>query len=135
MPIPKTPTAILERRGSFDRNPQRRPKAEPKPRGKIGDPPEHFNAAEVDCWNEIIQYSPRGVLTSADRFHLEQAARFLANLRAKAKGRKALTGGEIKSFVTLFGLMGLNPSDRSKVSVIDPGGEDAIAAAVESCFN
>jgi hypothetical protein len=71
MPRPRTPTAVLAARGSFDKNPQRLRdrENEPESAGSLGEPPPEFMIQEPDTgyqeaerlrkiWYEIAEEGP-----------------------------------------------------------------------------
>lgn len=122
---PPKPTAAHELSGSFERHPERKAarKREPKPRGPLGGPPPSFNAETTTgsrllaIWQELVDQVPAGVLTSADRWHVELACRLMHRVRflpAKA--------GDYSRLDVLLGKMAMNPSDRSKVNVTPGAG-------------
>lgn len=115
MSRPRTPTNVLELRGSFKRNPQRgRARInEPEPAGDIGDPPEHLTAVERGCWVELVGLCHEGVLCAADRPFLEYGARVFAQLRADPFIDTKLA----TRFETICGRLGMTPADRSKVQI------------------
>ena len=80
---PRKPTAVLEATGAFRKNPQRAAARanEPKPNGPIGKPPAYFDAAHKKVWKELVGESQRGVLTKADRKHLELTTRLTCRMR------------------------------------------------------
>lgn len=81
---PRTPTAVLEAKGAFRKDPQRAAtrKNEPKPDGVIGNPPDYFDETHKEIWWELIGEAPKGVLTKADRKQLELTVRLTAKMRA-----------------------------------------------------
>lgn len=85
---PRTPTAVLEAKGAFGKNPQRGVVRahEPRTNGPIGAPPSYFDAFHKAAWKELVDESPKGVLAKSDRKHLELTVRLLCKMRA-APGR------------------------------------------------
>lgn len=124
---PRKTTQQHELSGSFDTHPERKAARalEPIPHGPLGASPACFTAAGgcpeeeserlVAIWDEIVSEVPPGVLTICDRKHLELACRLLNRIR-KDLGKS----GDYSRLDVLLGKMGMNPSDRSKVSVV-PG--------------
>jgi len=110
---PRTPSAILELRGSYRKNPQRRRHPEPQPSGPLGKPPRLLAREERRAWRDIERITPPGVLTVADRWLVEIAARLMAKMR----GPKGLRPGERTQLIQCLSKMGLTPADRSKVGV------------------
>lgn len=124
---PRTPSNILDARGAFDKNPNRRRVDEPEPNGDIGDPPERFNAAERAAWAEIIGACTQGVFCQSDRIAVEVAAVLLAMFRADPAGIPAAKLVRLDSLLARFGM---TPSDRSKVSAPKAKAENPFAALV-----
>lgn len=117
MARPKTPTRILDARGSFRKHPERRRDGEPEVKNPLGAVPESLTSGEIACWNEIVSYSPVGVLTEADRLAVELAACLLAEFRDDRAGFAAGKMGRLQS---MLGQFGMNPSDRAKLSIEKP---------------
>jgi hypothetical protein len=82
MSRPRTPTAVLELRGSFKNHPERAKEraGEPRPTEPLGDPPKRLKRADKAAWREMQEHG--FWLTSADQFLVEIAA----NLMAKHRG-------------------------------------------------
>ena len=114
---PRTPTKILELKGAFKRHPERKRTNEPRPAGKIGNPPKHFSRELKAAWREIVKLTPEGVLTSADRIHLEVMSHLLVEFRANPEGFSA---AKLTRLDAMFSKVGLNPCDRSKVVIPGP---------------
>lgn len=114
---PRTPTNILALKGSFKKNPKRLKARENEPVNKnpIGKPPAWLTALEKKAWRILVKDSIHGVLGEADRTWLELACELYAK---KIEG--TLKSIERSQLMTLLGRMGLNPSDRSRVSVPVP---------------
>lgn len=117
MSRPPKPTALLSP-DAFKRNPQRTRKNEPQSNGPLGQPPERLSAEERAAWRELAGNTPEGVLTRADRTWVEIAARLLARLHKEGiGGRFGLNVGELSQINNFLSKMGLNPSDRTRLSV------------------
>ena len=117
MARPRKPTNVLELKGAFAKNPQRRRTEEPEPEGEIGDPPEGLSEAERACWLEVVDLAHKGTLCRTDRMVVEHLARVLAELRASEEYVK--TDLMIR-FEMCLGRLGMTPADRSRVSVRKP---------------
>ncbi len=117
MARPRKPTAALELRGAFKKDPQRKAAraAEPKPDGAIGDPPDAMGADERKLWGELAGYG--FWLTNADRLMLEIAVKLMVLFR----GDK-LDGGGISKLIATLAKLGFSPTDRSKVQA--PGAKE-----------
>ena len=122
---PRKPTALLELTGAFKRNPQRwRARSnEPKPTGPIGDYPSDRAVTPADIWDELVIQCAPGVLQKYDRVALEMTADLLAKYRASQigpDGARCFPSIDTKYIALLDKLLarfGMNPSDRTKLSV------------------
>ena len=114
---PRTPTNVLEMRGAFIHNPNRRDEraGEPKDDRPLGDPPEYFNVDQIRAWNELADRG-RSWLGYPDGMLLELAALQLAALRMLAAlvPTSVLKAGGTDLANTLTKL-GFPPSERSKI--------------------
>lgn len=130
---PRKPTNLLQLTGAFKKNPARgrSREYEPKPEGELGGPPECWDAETsegerlIAIWEELVANVPEGVLTSADRFHVELTCRLMRRVRSGFG--KTSDFGQLN---VLLGKMGLNPSDRSRVATVEaekPGALDVFA--------
>ena len=108
MARPRTPTKVLEMRGSYKRNPNRR-REEPDVSGPLGDPPAYFSGAELAAWNEIASGAPRDVLTGSDHITVELAARLLADSRVNWV---VFTAAKLARLEAMLGKFGMSPADR-----------------------
>ncbi|MDW9467233.1 terminase [Sinorhizobium meliloti] len=117
MARPRKPTAALELKGAFKKDPQRKTarKNEPRPNGPVGAAPEHFDADERRLWDEFAGYG--FWLTDADRLMLEIAVKLMALFR-----KNALDGGGISKLIGALAKLGFSPTDRSKVQA--PGAKE-----------
>lgn len=122
MPAHRIPTATLERRGSFKKDPQRgrARKNEPRINGPIGPPPARLTQKQQECWYEIVNDAAEGVLARSDRFIVEIAAYLLAMLR----GRGNPPAFVVPQLRACLASMGMTPGDRSRVNA-DPAKPDA----------
>src|SRR3954469_23229423 len=50
MPRPRLPTPVHELKGTYLHDPRRRGKAEPKPRGPLGPPPDCLDEVQTQAW-------------------------------------------------------------------------------------
>ena len=114
---PRKPTSILEFKGAYKKNPQRRRKAEPKPTGKVGRAPMYLDKVQQKAWRDIIKQCHPGVITQMDRAALEIAARGLAYLRTT----KEFKISELRGVMFMLGKFGLTPADRSNLIIMRPG--------------
>lgn len=112
MPAHKMPTAVLEARGSFKKDPQRRPKAEPEPTGGIGPAPKHMSELESAVWDELVSNCAPGVLANMDKMHFEITVKLAVKMRYEWE---KMSCAEMSQLTKNLGLMGMNPVDRSRV--------------------
>lgn len=117
MARPRKPTAALELKGAFKKDPQRADarKNEPKPDGEIGFAPPHFDSDEAELWGELASYG--FWLTNADRLMLEIAVKLMVMFRGNS-----LDGGGISKLIAALAKLGFSPTDRSKVQA--PGAKE-----------
>jgi hypothetical protein len=71
MPARRKPAQILELRGAFKANPERRRPPEVAGNGDLGDPPKRFNALERRIWRDLKAQLPPGIATGSDRVAFE----------------------------------------------------------------
>lgn len=119
----RKPTAVLQLTGALERNPGRYydRATEPKSLDELGEPPKRLTAQQKEAWDEIANNCPCGVLTKADRHSLEMTAVLLAEFWANGA---EMQGTHLSLLNTLFAKLGLNPSDRSRVTVPRPQKEN-----------
>lgn len=122
MSRPRKPTAILEAVGAFERNPNRRRPNEPIPRTGVGGAPEALSCDFATVWDEIIDMVPCGVLGNSDRAWIEITARMLCEYRRDPEG---MTGAKLRQLHIFLSKLGLNPSDRSRLSLIPEPEEES----------
>jgi phage terminase small subunit len=115
MSRPRTPTAILDTKGAFLANPQRKREGEPQPAGSIGSAPKHFSQDEKKIWREFVRTLAPGVGKSSDRLAAELIVRLILKERART-----ITSTERGHLILLVGRFGLTPADRAKISVEAP---------------
>lgn len=110
----------LERKGAFDKNPQRaRERAlEPVVSGSLGPPPATFTnpnsptaREHLEAWNELLEETKEVLITSADRGHFEMTAR----LRVRCR-RPGASTGDFAQLNKYQSQLGLNPASRSLVN-------------------
>jgi hypothetical protein len=108
----RTPTAILESRGSFI-NHQNRKEAragEPVVTKRLGSPPKSFTDEQKQTWREFAKMVPAGVATYADRWAVEIVVCAMAKFRSGT-----IAGAERAQLTSLLSKFGLTPADRSRV--------------------
>lgn len=125
MARPNLPTQLHEISGNYKKNPQRRPQNIIQPKAGVGPAPENPSQDWRECWDEIVGQVCLGVLGDSDRIWLERAAKLLA--QSRTPGEK-WTGAEEKSLQTYLSRFGMNPADRSKITIGQPEDSDDPAA-------
>jgi hypothetical protein len=112
MARPRKPTAEMELKGAFKKDPKRR-RVDPKTSGPIGNPPPSMGLELHATWYELAEQAPIDVLRSADRALLELAARLLFRIRKMPLD--ALEPAVFGQLIKCLSAMGMTPVDRSKV--------------------
>lgn len=114
MARPRTATAILEARGAFQKDPQRK-RVDPKPTGELRkNPPAHLTQEQQRPWRRIVKSAPAGVLMNSDKILLDMAACLLAEYQRDPDG---MVTSRIARLETQLGKFGLSPSDRARIGV------------------
>jgi hypothetical protein len=112
MARPRTPTAVLELRGAFKRNPNRKKERQTEPivTTPLPEPPGYLTADTTAAWQEMRE---RGWwLTSADRFLVEIAATLLARYRGDS-----VKSGDVSQLIGLLGKIGFSPKERGSLNL------------------
>jgi phage terminase small subunit len=125
MSRPKTPTRILESKGSFKKDPQRARPNEPEVTTPIGNAPDYMTPEQIAAWRELVSAAPPLVLTGSDRVTLEMACCLLAEFRADPGEFLAAKLTRLQSLLAQFGM---SPSARASMGVSKPKKENAFAA-------
>jgi hypothetical protein len=106
----RIPTAVLELRGAFMRNPNRRRKFEPLVTTALPEPRPSLPKPVRLAWLEM---QSRGYwLTSADRFLVEIAATLMARYRFEE-----MKSGDVSQLIQLLGKIGFSPKERSGLNL------------------
>ena len=110
----RTPTNILELKGSFKKDPKRLVERgeEPLNANPIGDAPDWLSEDEVIAWNEIVHDAIDGVLGEADRLAVANASVLCSNIKIKEASAQ-----EQNLFNKYLGQFGMIPSERSKINM------------------
>lgn len=114
MPTPRLPGTVLDARGSFRKNPNRKRNDAVDDR-EIGSAPAHLDAQHAAAWAEIVDNSIPGTLGRSDRIAVEITARLLVKVRDGVA-----TSGETALLANLQARFGGTPADRSRVSAPQP---------------
>ena len=110
----KTPTRVLEARGSFRKDPQRKREGEPECREPLGSPPDSLAKDEREAWQEIVTRAPVGVLTAADWQAVVLASKLYAEAMRDFSGMNAARLSRLHS---ILGDFGMTPSARASLSI------------------
>lgn len=108
----RTPTSILESRGSFISHKNRKDAraGEPVVTKILGSPPKTCTDEQKKLWREFAKIVPAGVATYADRWAVEIVVCAMAKFRAAT-----ISGAERGQLTSLLSRFGLTPADRSRV--------------------
>ena len=118
MPRPALASAIHELRGTYKVNPERRRLKEPEVSGEFDiTPPKGLAKDEKECWKEIVESAPKLVLTKCDRILVESTAVLVAEFRRLKCDQ---TAARLNRMIYNLGLLGMTPSDRTKLQVEKP---------------
>lgn len=113
MPKPRTPSAVLEARGAFAKDPAR--KREDFTSGDFDAvPPAYFDEGQQSAWREIVGLLPPSVLQSTDRMAVELTARLIARFRSMNDADVSMA--QVAQIRTALASLGMTPADRSRVS-------------------
>ena len=124
MPRKKTPTRILDARGAFKKDPQRKREGEPQVTDSLSAPPDDFTPAEAKAWHMIASKAPLGVLMDADWPSVVMASILWAEFRADPA---AFNTSRLTRLHAILGNFGLNPSDRASLNIEKPRTENQFA--------
>lgn len=109
MPRPRTPSNILDLRGSFDKNPNRRRQDHPGVGAFNKSPPAHLPQEVVRAWNAVVSRVPMEAMSGSDELAVEVCATLLASWWL-TKDMDAL-----KELRQWFAQLGLTPVARTKI--------------------
>lgn len=109
MARPRTPAKILELRGAFKQNPQRRREDSEGGAPFERDPPPHLPQGAVAAWHYVVARLPKITLFNSDEVAVEIAAKLLAQFW--------LTGDldTIKELRQWLDKLGMTPRARTQI--------------------
>lgn len=110
MPV-RLPSAVLEARGTFIKNPDRR-RTDAISEGELGEAPDYFNPDQTQVWNEIKSQLPTGIAKSADRMWVEIASVLMLRFRTEKTHAT-----NISLLMTALARLGMSPIDRSRCAM------------------
>ena len=111
MARPRTPTNVLDARGAFKKNPQRK-REDAQTAGPLSRAPGGIPPGALAAWKEIVGAAPVGVLTTADAMSVEIAACLMDEYRCN---RVEFPAAKLVRLEALLGKFGMTPADRAKV--------------------
>lgn len=115
MPKPRTPTNVLQLRGSDKEHPDRMRARENEPEVTEplpANPPSYLSDAEKKVWPELLALLPAGTAKSCDRVTFEIFVSLWTEHRLRGIGMKTTRMAELRR---LAGEFGMSPASRSKV--------------------
>lgn len=117
---PRTPAKILELKGAFKKDPQRR-RVDAEGAGPFtGEPPTHLPQDAVRAWRYLVERLPKAALSSSDDVAVEVTARLLTQFWA---GNIAVVT-EMRQWL---GKLGMTPVDRAKIPGAPPQTDNPFA--------
>ena len=112
----KTPTSMLDAKGTFLSHPDRKRPNEPSTDRPIGTAPKTMTAEQKEVWKELVKQSCPGVLKVSDRLMFA----VLVKLATKFYSNVSMAAVETAQLITLSSKFAMNPADRSRVQVEKP---------------
>lgn len=112
----RTPTAILDAKGAFIKDPQRSRPNEPKSTRPLGKPPKWLSGEQKKIWKEMAKRLLPGVGSASDRDAFEMMVRLTEHMRSGVPMRSA----DRQTLISLWSRFAMTPADQSKVSVEQP---------------
>lgn len=118
MARPRTPSNVLELRGAFKRNPQRKRKDAEGAGPFQADPPTHLPADVAAAWRYIVARLPKVALSSSDEVAVEAASHSLYGLwqLGQSAWRDPLFGKLSSELRAWLSKLGMTPQDRTKIA-------------------
>ena len=115
MARPRTPTDLLEAKGSFMKHPDRKRKDPETPSAMDETPPRHLldRPLTVKVWFEIVSTAPK-ILTGSDAVHVEVLAELLAEFR---EDPWKFPVAKLARMEAMLGKLGMNPAARAAMAV------------------
>ncbi len=114
---PRKPSAILDLKGAYSKNPNRKRNNEPKIDKPVGKPPSYFDKEQVKMWNEIKSSLVDGVALLSDKFSLELLCNTLVQYRRDPFAFTAADKSQLKAMLSHFGM---SPSTRANIEIVQP---------------
>lgn len=118
----RTPTEILDAKGTFIANPQRSRPGEPKGSQPLGGPPTYLSKEEKKVWKDLAKQVLPGVAYQSDRTAFE----LLTRLTYKLRSGQMTKSSDMATLISLCSRFAMTPADRSRV-VVDKPKESALS--------
>ena len=118
MPRPRIATAVLEAKGAFVHDPQRKASraSEPKPDPCFGNAPRYLTKPQKAIWRELVGQIAPSVATKADRVVVEVTVRMIDRMRNHTEAMRA---SDYATLNRCLSQLGMTPADRSKIHVAE----------------
>jgi phage terminase small subunit len=116
MPRPRTPSNVLELRGAFKKDPQRKREDHPGVGEFSKAPPAHLPQGVVHAWHEVVKRVPLEAMSGSDELAVEITASLLATWWLN---KDMDTLKELRQW---FAQLGLTPVARTKIPAPKKGG-------------
>ena len=117
----KMPSAVLELKGAYKKDPGRRNTKEPVGESFPENPPDHLDEVEQRHWVEIVGMLAAGVLQKSDQLTVEMLAVLLTEFRAKRASMSSANMGRMSKCINM---LGMSPADRTRIQVDKPQDDD-----------
>jgi hypothetical protein len=108
---------MAEIKGLVAHNPKRYKTEVPKSSVPLGQPPEYMSDRARQLWFEFEAYTPKGVLTGADRLILAVLCDLVAEYQ---ENPKEFAVGKYAHLIGCAARLGLSPADRNKLGFHRP---------------
>ena len=112
MPRPRKSSVVLEAKGAFKKDPQRK-REDVRGVGEIGEPPETFTDQERELWRKIAKMVPAGVVTGSDGLIMEALARYWAKFRETKS--EDITAAQVGQLIAGCNALCMSPQSRTKI--------------------
>lgn len=111
MSRPRTPATILQLKGAFKDNPNRK-REDAKVNKPIGEPPKTLTLFQLKIWREIVSKIPDDVAGDADEFMLELVVILFSEFRETPA---LFTAAKYGILHRLLSDLGMTPQGRAKI--------------------
>jgi hypothetical protein len=113
-----TPSAILDAKGSFIKNPHLKRPKEAKPKTPLRTTaPKDFNKEQKVLWRELMKMLIPGVAFDSDKWAIRHLVLLEAKSRLCEKTGARFTADEHTKLLAYLDRFGLNPSARTRIQV------------------